>query len=249
MIDQDRLHKTKFAHKLTEDGVAQAKRLLGVPKKKIPKQTEREIYVHQVMDSFSELQRIVESLDMAELFLKSYAASLAWKKRYDTNHYFGYHYEAWIINSIKLYERLLILINSVYWLEINHKDVSYITVSAHPKLESTDTLKVLKIVHGAVSNLQGVKNSVFHRYTYSDPELDEINKYNFLARHSESDEKEQFGRFATLKMRLFYLPQKRREVASNNVELLKAVDAVFNTLEKQYTEHSNALSDGLTSNK
>ncbi|OGL23622.1 hypothetical protein A2791_02160 [Candidatus Saccharibacteria bacterium RIFCSPHIGHO2_01_FULL_46_30] len=243
MIDQDRLHQTKFSHTLTEDGVNQAKRLFGVPKKKIPKQTQREIYVHQVMDSFTELQRTVESLDMAELFLKSYSVSKSWRGRYDQNHYFGYHYEAWIINSIRLYERLLILINSVYWLEIKHKDVSYKEIADHPKLRGTDTLKVLNKVHGAISNLQGAKNSVFHRYAYSDPELDEINKYNFLARNSEGEQKEQFSRFAKLKMRLFYLPQKRREVANNNIELLKAVDAILETLERPYVKHRDTLED------
>lgn len=241
MIEQDRLHQTNFSHQLTEDAVGQAKRLMNLPKGKKTKQSERDIYVHQVMDSFSELQRIVEALDMAEVFLKSYSVSKTWKDRYDQNHYFAYHYETWIINSIRLYERLLILINSVYWLEIDHRDVKYKTISQHSKLKGTKTLQVLNKVHGAISNLQGAKNSVFHRYAYTDPELDEIVKYNFLARNSKGEERKQFDVFAKLKMRLFYLPQKRKEVSANNQQLLKAVDAIFNSLEKPYNEHRDSL--------
>lgn len=243
MIDSNRLYETPFSKELVEDSTTMAKRLmkLKIPKGKKAPQTERGEYVHQVLDSFSELQRIVENLDMAEIFLKSYPVSLAWKKKYDPNHYFTYHYEMWIMNAIRLYERLLILINSVYWLEIDHRDVSYKTIAAHKSLDGTDTLKVLNKVHAALSQLQGTKNSVFHRYIYTDDELSDITQYNFLARNSDGDLKEEFNRFAKIKMRILYLPKKRKEVENNNKELLKAVNAILETLNDQYKEHRDGL--------
>lgn len=242
MIKPDRLHKTQFAHNLTKDSTDIAKILLTLRKAKKPKQSEREMYIHQVLDSFSELQRIVENLDMAEIFLKSYSVSKRWNDRYDQNHYFTYHYEMWILNAVRLYERLLILINSVYWLEISHKDITYLTVAKHPKLKKTETLKILNLVHGAISNLQGVKNSVFHRYIYTDDALEEISRFNFLARNSAGEEKEKYSFVAKFKMKYIYLPNKRREVENNNQQLLKAVDGIFNTLNQQYIKHRDSLS-------
>src|SRR6185312_6166889 len=211
MIDSDRLYETPFSKELVEDSTTMAKRLLKLklPKCKNAPQSDSGEYIHQVLDSFSELQRIVENLEMAEIFLKSYPVSVAWKKKYDQNHYFTYHYEMWILNAIRLYERLLILIDSVYWLEIDHCDVSYKTITAHTDLSGTDTLKVLNKVHAALSQLQGTKNSVFHRYIYTDDELSDITQYNFLARNSAGDLKEQFSRFAKIKMQILYLPKKR----------------------------------------
>lgn len=243
MIDADRLYETTFSKELSKDSTTMAKQLmkLKVPKGKKAPQTERGEYIHQVLDSFSELQRIVENLDMTEIFLKSYPVSVAWNKKYDQNHYFTYHYEMWILNAIRLYERLLILINSVYWLGIDHRDVSYKTVAAHQTLNGTDTLKVLNKVHAALSQLQGAKNSVFHRYIYTDDELSDITRYNFLARNSDGDLKDKFSTFAKIKMRVLYLPKKRKEVESNNNELLKAVDAIFKTLHDQYKKHRDNL--------
>lgn len=158
MIDSDRIFKSAFAKALTEDGSQLALSMLKRQKagESIDK-TDRDEYIHQVLDSFTELQRIVENLDMAEIFMKSYSVSVAWKKEYDHNHYFTYHYEMWIMNAIRLYERLLILINSVYWLEIPHNEISYRVIAAHTKLENTPTLKILNKVHAALSELQGLK--------------------------------------------------------------------------------------------
>lgn len=245
MIDPDRLYEKPFSKELVEDSTGLAKRLikLKIPKGKKAPQSERGKYVHQVLDSFSELQGIVENLDMAEVFLKSYPVSVAWKKKYDQNHYFTYHYEMWILNAIRLYERLLILINSVYWLEIDHRDVSYKTIAAHNELINTDTLKVLNKVHAALSQLQGTKNSVFHRYIYTDDELSDITRYNFLARNSEGDLKKKFSTFAKIKMRILYLPKKRKEVENNNKELLNAVVAILETLDNQYKKHRDSLKE------
>lgn len=245
MIDSSKLYETPFSKDLVNDSTAYAQRSmrLKVAKGKKAPSTKRGEYIHQVLDSFSELQNIIENLDMAEIFLKSYPVSIAWKKKYDQNHYVTYHYEMWVMNAIRLYERLLILINSVYWLEIDHREVSYKTVAAHSGLKDTDTLKVLNKVHGALSQLQGLKNSVFHRYIYTDDELNEITKYNFLARNSDGELKEQLSRFAAIKMRIFYLPKKRKEIENNNKELIKVVDALFETLGDQYKKHRDSLSD------
>lgn len=241
MIDQDRLHQTNFSRKLTADSVAAATRLMKLQKATNIKQTDREAYVYQVLDSFTEIQSIVEALDMAEIFMRSYSVSRMWRSRYDQNHYFVYHYEMWILNAIRLYERLLILINSVYWLEIKHKDVSYLSISSHPKIQDTKVLGVLNKLHGAMSSLQGAKNSVFHRYAYSDPELNEIKKYYFLARNTKGDDKKQFSAVARIKMRILYLPRKRKEISENNQQLMRAVDEIFKTLEVPYIQHRDTL--------
>lgn len=234
MADLDKLYQINFSKTLINDGVDLAKILLKLPKGEKPAQNDKDDYVHQVWDSFTELQRIVESLDMAEIFLKSYSTSKAWRNKYDQNHYFTYHYEMWIINGIRLYERLLILINSVYWLEIDHREVSYKSVAQHPKLKGTETLKVLNKVHGAMKSLQGTKNSVFHRYIYTDDELGNIAQFNLLARNSDGDIRKKFTAEAKLEMRLFYLPKKQKEVQKNNGQLLTVASSVLDTLEKQY---------------
>ncbi len=245
MIDSNRLFKTTFSKDLTEDSKTLAMRLFKKQKSKSKAldKTKRGEYIHQVLDSFSELNSIVDNLDMAEIFLKSYSVSKAWRNKYDQNHYFTYHYEIWIINAIRFYERLLILINSVYWLEIDHRNITYKEVVAHKKLKNTDTLKVLNRVHGALSNLQGLKNSVFHRYIYTDKELGEITRYNFLARNSEGKEKEQFSIMAKLKMKYMYLPKKKKEVENNNKQLMKAADALMETFDRPYANHRDSLSD------
>jgi len=245
MIDINVLYKSPFAKELVEDSTSYARKALKmkVPKgQKLPT-TERGEYIHQVLDSFSELQSIVENLDMAEIFLKSYPVSKAWKDKYDQNHYVVYHYEMWILNAIRLYERLLILINSVYWLGIDHREISFKIVDANTSLRGTDTLKVLHKVHAALSQLQGTKNSVFHRYIYTDDEIGEISRYNFLARNSNDELKQKFSLAARIKMRYMYLPKKRKEIASNNMELLKAVDAILRTFDSQYKSHRDALKD------
>lgn len=246
MIDPERLHTTDFAKLMTEDSKNMALRLQAAQKAGKPlESSEREEYVHQVADSFLELQDSVDCLDMAELFLKSYSVSKAWKDRYDRHHYFRYHYEAWVLNAIKVYERILILINSVYWLEISHKDITYMSVSHHPKLQNTETLVLLNKIHGALNQLQSLKNTVFHRYAYTDDDLRMIKIFSTLARHSMGDEQIQFANMANTQMKWMYLPEKRKEVESNNKQILKIIDLVFNKLERPYIEHRDNLDDTL----
>lgn len=242
MIDQERLHTTVFAKQMTEDSKNMALRLQVAQKAGDPlESSDREEYVHQVADSFLEIQDAVDCLDMAEVFLKSYSVSKSWKDRYDQHHYFRYHYESWVLNAIKVYERILILINSVYWLEISHKDVTFIAVSQHPKLQDTKTLLLLNKIHGALSQLQSLKNTVFHRYAYTDDDLRMIKIYSMLARHGQDDEREQFADIARVRMKAIYLPEKRKEIEDNNKQMLKIIDSVFDVLEQPYVERRDTL--------
>ncbi|HMQ96132.1 MAG TPA: Cthe_2314 family HEPN domain-containing protein [Candidatus Saccharibacteria bacterium] len=246
MIDQERLHTTIFAKQTTEDSKSMALRLQAAQKAgEQLKSSEREEYIHQVADSFLEIQDAVDCLDMAEVFLKSYSVSKSWKDRYDQHHYFRYHYESWVLNAIKVYERILILVNSVYWLEIPHKEITFLTVSQHPKLQNTKTLLLLNKVHGALSQLQALKNTVFHRYAYTDDDLRTIKIFSMLARHGKDKERVQFANIAKVQMRSIYLPEKRKEIESNNKQILKIVDSIFNALELPYIERRDALDSTL----
>lgn len=246
MIDQERLHTTVFAKQMTEDSKNMALRLQAAQKAGRPlESSDQEEYIHQVADSFLEIQDAVDSLDMAEVLMKSYSVSKSWKDRYDQHHYFRYHYESWVLNAIKVYERILILINSVYWLEIPHKEITFLTVSQHPKLQSTKTLLLLNKVHGALSQLQSLKNTVFHRYAYTDDDLRMIKIFSMLARHGKDDERVQFGNIAKVQMKSVYLPEKRKEIESNNKQILKIVDSIFNALERPYVERRDILDETL----
>lgn len=242
MIDPNILYETQFAKDLVTDSTTIAQRLLKAPKDKTPEPTERDTYIHQVLNSFSELEAIRENLDMAEIFLGSYSVSKRWKDRYDQNHYFTYHYEMWIMNAVRFYERLLMLINSVYCLGINDKDVTFKEISQHPTLKNTRTLEVLNELHGALGSLQEAKNRVFHRYQYNDDKLREVARLNFIARYSKNkDEVTKLRRIAELKMKDFYLPEKREEVTNNNIELVKAANILLETLGEQYKRHRDSL--------
>ncbi len=249
MIEQDALNKQQFTKSLLDDSSSYVKKVskIKLPKGKTISPTARIAYIHQVLDSFAELQAIVDHLNMVEIFLSSYTVSRTRKKTFDENHYFTYHYEMWILNAVRLYERALILIDSVYWLEVDHREVTYTTISSHPGLDGTKTLAVLKKVHGALSKLQGLKNSVFHRYIYTDEELGNIATYNFVARNSlgDEDQKKEFSSIAKYFMRQEYRPKKLKEIRENNKQLIVAVDAILETLNEQYISHRDALDDKL----
>lgn len=235
MIDSERLHTTDFAKYVTDDSRAVLLRVYAAQKAGKPlESSEREEYIHQVLDSFSELQEAVDCLDMAEVFLKSYYVSKTWKDRYDQHHYFRYHYEAWVLNAIKVYERLLILTDSVYWLDIPHYEVTYRSISEHEKLRGTKILQLLNKIHGALNELQRLKNTVFHQYAYTDDDLKQIKTFSTIARHGKSEEKETYSNLAKVQMQHLYLPEKKKEVETNNQQILKIVDAVFNALEEEY---------------
>ncbi len=237
MINPERLHTTNFAKYITDDSRNVLMRVYAAQKAdKSLESSEREEYIHQVLDSFTELQETVDCLDMAEIFLKSYYVSKTWKDKYDQHHYFRYHYEAWVLNAIRVYERLLILINSVYWLEIPHKEVTYRSVSEHEKLRGTKLLRTLNKIHGALNELQRLKNIVFHLYAYTDEDLKQIKTFSMIARHGKDEEKETYSILAKFQMKYQYLPDKKKEVEANNQQILKIVDAVFNALEGQYLQ-------------
>ena len=243
MIDLERLYKLTFTKQLVDDSTEYASKLLSVKaKKKVPKQSPREAYIHIVLDSFSELSKIAENLDYCEIFLKSYFVSKAWRNKYDKNHYITYHYEMWVINSIRFYERMLILIDSVYDLEIDHRDVSYKSISAHEGLTGSDTLKVLNRIHAALSPLQGLKNQVFHRYIYTDKEIGDISMHEFLGRNSKKDDAKKFKIYAKIKMSI-YVAKKREEVNKNNKALIDAAEALIKTLDIKYIAQRDSLSN------
>lgn len=242
MIDSEQLYSTNFVKMVIKDTEDIAIRLQVVQKEGgLLDSSEREEYVCQVSDSFMEIQDAVDCLDMAEIFLKSYSVSKLWNNSYDKHHYFRYHYESWVLNAIKVYERILIIINSVYWLEIPHNEITFLSVSKHPKLQNTKTLTVLNKVHGALGQLQALKNSIFHRYAYTDDDLKMIKILSMVGRHGKQDERMQFANIAKIRMNESYLPEKRQEVNANNRQILKIADAIFNTLEQPYIERRDIL--------
>jgi len=233
----DKIYETNFVSLLSGDSTALAKRVLYRGKKS--KLADQAKYVHLVLSSFNEVTSVLENLEYGEIFLGSYSVSSRWRKKYDRNHYIRYHYEFWVINLIRLYERLLILIDDVYGLGIPHKEVTYKTISSAIKMEGTDTLKILKKIHGALSTAQGLKNEVFHRHTYSDGTLDDITMYDFLSRQSnETNEQKKFVWAARLKAQL-YLMGKRREVRKANIEMIGIVLSVLNTLAMPYKKQTH----------
>lgn len=232
MIDINKMYKNDFAKSLLNDMVEYAKKL--AESDELHEESIEQKYIHVVSEAISEVSGLMDNLNHAEVFLNSYSVSKLWVKHYDKNHYIRYHYEAWVINAIRLYERLLILINDVYELGINHKDVTYTSVSQHPGLSSTRTLEVLNKVHGALSSLQGLKNSIFHRYLYSDQDLTDIARYDLVARHSEGKERRDFEH-ASKYLSSKYLSSKKAEIKENNNQLALAVDAILSTLDERYS--------------
>jgi hypothetical protein len=240
-MNQDELYKTAFAKVVVEDSVALAQESMA-KKKDAPPLDSKGQYIHLTSSSLTEVTKTLENLEYCEIFLDSYSVSVKWKKKYDRSHYVRYHYEAWIINLIRLYERLLILLNDVYDLGIAHKEVTYIKVSASPHLAGTKTLKLLNKIHGALSQVQGLKNEVFHRYAYSDSALDDISMYDFLARQSqETIDSSRFKWAAKFKMNI-YLTSKKQEVKKNNKVMLEIVVAVLKTLDTEYKQRKETFS-------
>lgn len=238
-MDKDQIYKTDFGEQLAKDAVALATHLIDEReklKKKRPVLSHEEEYIDRVRSSFTEVIDLLDNLEYAEIFLNSYAVSTAWKKKYDRSHYIRYHYEAWVLNIVRLYERLLILVDDVYVLNIPHKDVTYKKTAESPKLSDTRTLEILNKIHGVLNPTQGLKNELFHRYVYTDKSLAEIASFDFVARHSKQNEDKDKFMFASKLKAKFYLDNKKAEVRRNNKKMLEIVIAIFRTLNDAYEQ-------------
>lgn len=242
-MDIEKLNKSDFGKNLSRDSVAFVKKLqpylLKNKKRNKSAQTEREKYIHSVLSSFTEVTHMLESLEYCEIFMNSYTVSTAWSKKYDRNHYIRYHYENWVMNLVRLYERILILITDVYELEIPHKEVSYITVATAEDLKNTDTLRLLQKVHGSMSNAQAAKNQFFHRYKHDDEKLRELAMYELVSRNSTGDDEKSFSLIAKILAKK-YTREKIIEVKKSNKTLVEISVAMLVTLNDKYTERAKA---------
>jgi len=241
-MDKDKVLQTKFGKQVTEDSVDIAKLAIAQDKKKkklVP--TSEQSYILRVSDVIVEINNLLDNLEYCEIFLNSYSASAAWKKKYDWSHYIRYHYEVWIMNLVRLYERILILVNEVYDLGVEDKQVNYRTISSNRHLENTGTLKLLKKIDDALNNIRAARNQVLHRSMYDDDKLKRVAMFDFVARHGNNQKERGSFIFAAKLDAKIYLMTKKKEVKENNIKMVDIVEAIYKTLDIKYDEMKRHL--------
>lgn len=179
----------------------------------------------------------LESLDHCIAYINSYPSTNLWKKNFGRSNYVKYHLENYYGNIVAVFDRCLLLVNHLYDLGLAPQDTKFNLISKNKHLEGTETLRVLKAIHKGLENIRSVRNYIEHQGSLSDTELEDISMYELIYR--KGNVKGELHEILPVYLKLqyrSYLHKKKKEIKTNNANLVIAVNSLFDSLHQKYIE-------------
>ena len=153
-----------------------------------------------------------------------------------------YNIENYIIRLSSLTDRILQIINAVFYLGINKRDINERVVIENLKEESvTEITKHFNEFKKILNSYSSERNTIVHRHSYLDTQLRYI-QVLYLEDFSKKLLKEQpyFKRFRETELTDF-IKEKKEEYHKINERCFKSMLPIFNDLDFQYEKMKSKL--------
>ncbi len=198
-------------------------------------------YVRYNADVFSDLSRILETLDdlrAVQVFLRQYPYPKTLKKhKISRTGYAIYHIEVYFLKAASLQDKLAIMVNDVYQLGLPDRRVNTGLLSEMPALKGAKPITFLKKFVKALEGITQQRHLVAHRAKYDDKELSKLKLYELV---------QDGARIPEFLIRLGarqYVSEKLKVFKRNQKEIERFLDLFFLSLAKEFDKKCRTLPD------
>ena len=130
---------------------------------------EFEYYIHNTGFYLNYFLKLCRQLEMGVEFLTNYKYNN--KSNFHRIDHLIYNIENYIIRYQSSLDRLLQLINCVFHLTIDEKNVSYSQVMSNIKVTRTTVPKVFTPIKSQIDKVSKSRNTIIHRHSYLEKDL------------------------------------------------------------------------------
>lgn len=207
-----------------------------------PDFSEYEFYIHNTGFYFVHFIELCRQLENVPELLSNFRYDK--KSKISRGDHLTYNLENYIIRLTSVSDRILQLINAVFHLCIDEKDVSERVILNNLKVSRTDLPKIYKPFKNSLIRYTGDRNTIVHRHSFLDKQLKQIQIFyhkeltkNLLIESKNGEEfkevrKEVFSRFLT---------QKKKEFHLTNEVCFNTIIPILDLLEHQYKKMKISL--------
>lgn len=208
-------------------------------------------YVQQVFLHLSGLLSAIDRLDHAALFITSFSPSKRMQEAGITRRSQLQHaIEDYIVRTASVYDRALVVVNTVCALGINPRSIDDRSVRKRSAQVGPAIIASLDGLKATLTPYRQDRHAIIHRESYSDKELqmlDHIELWVNLRKRGfdfELDEHTEFGVVFLPALTRDYARRKYREFVATNFEICGKLEALLDALRPSYRAHVSLLQEG-----
>lgn len=195
----------------------------------------RKRYVSRAGYYVGQLLNQTERIDQAGILVNSYPLIRAWRKRYGRFEYFQYHMEHYYIALSGLMDRLLLLVNHLYEMELPVNNVRFKNVISTLETRNQPQLVVkMKSLQESTRNIKLSKNRYTHSNRFWEKKLWHIGVLEFAIKNEIiKDDKHLLKEDLVFDTKLYRL-EKMKLIADNEEAVLQMMQLIYDEFYKQY---------------
>ena len=215
---------------------------------KYSKLSKKEKYILEVFKVYSNIMDKLDVLENIKLLIRTYPHNKTYRKKITNNNHIRYHIEAYYLNLIGVFDRLMHLTNLIHDLGIDDKKVTYQIITTNKHLEKTKLKELLNNLFSKLKKQREVRNLITHYESYEDPELNNVRLYEEIILMPSK-----LGMKVAKSKKHFYNITKiifdnyKKEYISNtckifdkiNKEVFTSINLIFNEIDKVYRLNNN----------
>ncbi|WP_433763655.1 Cthe_2314 family HEPN domain-containing protein [Flavobacterium ginsenosidimutans] len=199
--------------------------------------TESEIYVNNVSFYFVHFLSLLSQIENAVELLNNYAYSS--NSKISRADHLTYNVENYMIRSISITDRLLQLINVIYYLKIDESKVNFKKVIGHNDIINSPLASLYTELRDILAQYSCDRNSVVHRHSFISTELYRLQKLyhpvltkNYISVSSDTDIKNfKYVRSQTMKK---YTSDIKSNFKTANDASFNIILQILDILQDQY---------------
>lgn len=199
--------------------------------------SELEFYMHNTMFYTVHCLSLLSQLENSIEFLSSY--NYKTKQKISRGNHLTYNVENYMIRVISITDRLLQMINAVFYLQVDERDVKVSTILKHKNLSSTEIPNHFRLLNIILKEYKDGRNSIVHRHSYIDKSLFRIEQFYHLEiekRYFDKSSSEEIKNFKNMRRALLrdFLSNIKSKFKKTNNKCFEITLLIFDELNKQY---------------
>lgn len=206
--------------------------------------SEIEYYVHGAMFYTTHLMSLFNQLENAIGLLTNFRFNP--KDKISRADHLTYNVENYMIRVISISDRLLQVINSIYYLKLDEKKVKYNIVFKDGKISSTKIPQYFEELKNILDEYRTDRNYVVHQHSYISVDIHRIQKlYDTILteKYAARESPEEFENFKQIrKLALKTLTSKlKEEFNKTNEKCGQKICLIFDILNTEYESKKKEL--------
>lgn len=207
--------------------------------------TAREYHTKCTLVAAGELVNVCDQMAYASQLLSGYRSDKGCDTFITRFDYLRYQIENHVLRTGMVVDRSLQLVNVIFVLGIPPRDCKYGVVAKNSHVAATDVSNALDNLRIATQPAQTQRNSIAHRRSYFDEELDIVEMYSIFQKSSIQESDSELQRTANYAKREAdrFVHRKRSELQSINTTVFGLVEKFFMVLTQPYANRNQGLSN------